>query len=61
MRTIKMSEEINHHRRRFLGTAAMTVAAAELVMIGSAVAQSGNKTPPRLPPPSRARTRRSPR
>jgi pimeloyl-ACP methyl ester carboxylesterase len=50
MRTIKMSEEINHHRRRFLGTAAMTVAAAELVMIGSAVAQSGNKTPPRLPP-----------
>jgi predicted alpha/beta-fold hydrolase len=31
-----MSEEINHHRRRFLGAAAMTIAAAELVMIGSA-------------------------
>jgi pimeloyl-ACP methyl ester carboxylesterase len=31
-----MSEEINHHRRRFLGTAAMIIAAAELVMIGSA-------------------------
>jgi pimeloyl-ACP methyl ester carboxylesterase len=34
-----MSEEINQHRRRFLGTAAMTLAAAELVMIGSAGAQ----------------------
>ena len=31
-----MSEKINHHRRRFLGTAAMTIAAADLVMIGSA-------------------------
>src|SRR4051794_5538517 len=40
MGTIKMSEEINHHRRRFLGTAVMTIAAAELVMIGSADAQS---------------------
>jgi len=27
MDTIKMSEDINHHRRRFLGTAAMTIAA----------------------------------
>ena len=36
MNTIKMSEEINHHRRRFLGTAAMTIAAAQLGMIGSA-------------------------
>ncbi|HEX9586793.1 MAG TPA: hypothetical protein VGA15_03510 [Bradyrhizobium sp.] len=35
-----MSEELNHHRRRFLGTAVMTIAAAELVMIGSADAQS---------------------
>jgi hypothetical protein len=26
-----MSEEINHDRRRFLGTAAMTIAAAELI------------------------------
>jgi len=25
-----MSEEINHHRRRFFGTAAITVAAAQL-------------------------------
>ena len=35
-----MSEEINHDRRRFLGTAAMTIAAAQLGMIGSAKAQS---------------------
>lgn len=34
-----MSEEINHDRRRFLGTAAMTIAAARLGMIGSAKAQ----------------------
>ncbi len=31
-----MSEEINHDRRRFLGTAAMTIGAAQLSMIGSA-------------------------
>ena len=40
MDTIKMSEDIDHHRRRFLGTAAMTIAAAQLVMTGSAGAQS---------------------
>ena len=28
-----MSEEINHHRRRFLGTTAMTIAAAQLGMV----------------------------
>jgi pimeloyl-ACP methyl ester carboxylesterase len=37
-----MSEAIDHHRRRFLGTAAMTIATAELVMAGSASAQSSN-------------------
>src|SRR5215207_10292735 len=36
-----MSEEIKHDRRRFFGTAAMTIAAARLGMIGSADAQSG--------------------
>jgi len=49
MGTIKMSEEINHHRRRFLGTAAMTLAAAELVMIGSADAQSSKINPADVP------------
>ncbi len=41
----KMSEEINQNRRRFLGTAAMTIAAARLGMIGSAKAQSGEIKP----------------
>ena len=40
-----MSEAINHDRRRFLGTAVMTIAAAELVMIGSADAQSSKINP----------------
>jgi hypothetical protein len=37
-----MSDEINHNRRRFLGTAAITVAAAKLGVIGSADAQASN-------------------
>ncbi len=40
-----MSKAINLHRHRFLGTAAMTIVAAHLGMIGSAKAQS-NKTKP---------------
>ena len=44
-----MSPEINHRRRRFIGTAAMTIAAAELGMIGFAHAQSGNAKPAHLP------------
>jgi thiol-disulfide isomerase/thioredoxin len=46
-----MSEAVVHHRRRFLGTAAMALAAAPLAMIGLANAQS-NRTRPaaaRLP------------
>src|SRR5215207_3379142 len=37
-----MTEEISYDRRRFLGTAAMTVAAAHLGTVGHAKAQSGN-------------------
>jgi thiol-disulfide isomerase/thioredoxin len=40
-----MSEEINYDRRRFLGTAAMTMAAVRLGVIGSARAQSSNPKP----------------
>jgi len=36
-----MSKEINHSRRRFLGTTAMTVAAAKLGLLRSAQAQPG--------------------
>ena len=39
-----MPHEINHHRRRFFGTAAMTIAAAQLGLTGSADAQSGKVT-----------------
>ena len=40
-----MSEQIDHDRRRLLGTAALTIAAAELGMIGSAGAQPGKIGP----------------
>jgi pimeloyl-ACP methyl ester carboxylesterase len=44
-----MSEDINRDRRRFFGSAAMTIAAAQLVMSGSAEAQSGKAKPAELP------------
>jgi pimeloyl-ACP methyl ester carboxylesterase len=40
-----MSEQINHDRRRLLGTAVLTIAAAELGMIRSAYAQSKKISP----------------
>jgi pimeloyl-ACP methyl ester carboxylesterase len=46
--TIETSEDINHHRRQFLGTAALTFAAAQLGIVGSAAAQSST-TKPGLP------------
>ena len=45
-----MCEEIDRHRRRFLGTAAMTLAAAQLGMVGAADAQPGKTKPTQLPP-----------
>src|SRR6202041_2754083 len=49
MNAIRDSKEINHPRRRFIGAAAMTVAAARFGMSGSAEAQTG-ATKPNLPP-----------
>jgi pimeloyl-ACP methyl ester carboxylesterase len=49
MDTTRMSELINHHRRRFLGSAAMTLAAAHLFLGGSAVAQPGKTRAADLP------------
>src|SRR6266567_701396 len=40
-----MAEQINQDRRRLLGTAALTIAAAELAMLSSADAQSGKINP----------------
>ncbi len=45
-----MSEEINHDRRHFLGTASMTIAAAVLGMMGSAGAQSSKINPQNMHP-----------
>ncbi|TMA13287.1 MAG: alpha/beta hydrolase [Deltaproteobacteria bacterium] len=45
-----MSEHISHHRRRFLGTAATTIAAASLGVIRSARAQSGKTQQADVPP-----------
>jgi pimeloyl-ACP methyl ester carboxylesterase len=44
-----MVEEINHDRRRFVATAIMTIASAELGMIGSAAAQSSKLKPATVP------------
>ena len=48
MNVSRVSEDINHPRRSFIGAAAMTVAAAQLGMGGSAAAQTG-ATKPNLP------------
>jgi hypothetical protein len=45
-----VSEETNPDRRRFLGTATMSIAAAQLSMIGSAAAQSGKTKLTGVPP-----------
>jgi pimeloyl-ACP methyl ester carboxylesterase len=49
MSKIKRPEEIDRDRRRFFGTAAMTIAASQLGMIGSADAQSGKAKSAQLP------------
>jgi pimeloyl-ACP methyl ester carboxylesterase len=43
-----MAKEINHRRRRFIGAAGMTIAAARLGLTSSARAQSGETTPTAL-------------
>jgi pimeloyl-ACP methyl ester carboxylesterase len=45
-----MLDEINNDRRRFLGSAAMSVAAAQLGVLGSATAQSAESRATRVPP-----------
>jgi pimeloyl-ACP methyl ester carboxylesterase len=46
---IKTPEEIDRQRRRFVGTAAMTIAAAPLALIGTAGAQTGAAKTAALP------------
>ncbi len=50
MDTIKIVDEINQDRRRFFGTAAMAVAAAQLGMIGPAAAQRAETKMPAIKP-----------
>lgn len=50
MDAAKMSEDINHDRRRFFRAAAMTIGAAHLGISGSARAQSGKAKPADLSP-----------
>jgi hypothetical protein len=49
MDQMKTTEEVDQHRRRLFGTAAMTVAAAQLGMIGAAHAQADKTKPTQLP------------
>ncbi len=46
---IKIYEEIDYHRRRFFGTAAMTIAAVQLGMTGLAEAQPSKAKPAKVP------------
>jgi pimeloyl-ACP methyl ester carboxylesterase len=46
---IDTSEQIDHHRRHFLGAAALAAAAAQLGMIGAAQAQTNEPKSARLP------------
>jgi pimeloyl-ACP methyl ester carboxylesterase len=48
MDTVKTSDEINEGRRRFFGTAVVTIAAAQLLLSGSADAQARNAKPAAL-------------
>ena len=50
MNTIKTPEDINRTRRRFLGAASMTVAAAQLGIIGPALAQRVEAKVPAIKP-----------
>jgi pimeloyl-ACP methyl ester carboxylesterase len=49
MNNIKISEDIDHHRRRFFGAAATAVAAAQFGMVGSANAQAVKASAKELP------------
>jgi pimeloyl-ACP methyl ester carboxylesterase len=52
MDKIKTSKDIDYRRRHFVGTAALTVAAAQLGMIGVVDAQSGKAKSPSVKPGS---------
>ena len=44
MNTVETPNKVDQQRRRFIGTSAMTIAAAQLAMISTAIAQPGDRT-----------------
>jgi len=50
MNPIKMPEDINHQRRRFLSNSAMAIAVSQLGMLRSAKAEAANETAAQLAP-----------
>jgi len=50
MEMIKTFEQVDHHRRRFFGAAAVTIAAAQLGMVGSVNAQPSRTKLPAIKP-----------
>jgi hypothetical protein len=50
----KMCEEIDHHRRRFFGTAAMAIAATQFGMIGPTRAETKPTALPAIKPGTNA-------
>ena len=50
MNLIKMQEDINHPRRRFLSTAAMAITATQFGMLSSAKAEALSETATEIPP-----------
>ena len=50
MNLIKMPEDINHLRRRFLSSAAMAITAAQFGMQRSAKAEAPSETAAEIPP-----------
>jgi hypothetical protein len=61
MDTTKTAEEINRHRRYFVGAAALTAAAAQLGIIDPAAAHQVRQAPSGCPPSNQGRTRPSAR
>ena len=54
METFNAREDLNLHRRRFFGAAAVSLAATQLGVVGSARAQTAGPTPPAIKPGTNA-------
>lgn len=50
MDTNTKSDQVDHHRRRFFGAAAVSIASVQFGLMGDAKAQAGGPPAPKLPP-----------